>query len=164
MTRPYDITSVPNSISRHQATGRYYDISAPRYHFVTTATPVIIEAMTIPPSAAELLAAFTSGQVAGETREKLHEHDRRLDAINGSIDRLTLATQVNSAAVQAQTQAIAEDRAATLAVAEALKDARLRRSERSARRWVIPGRILLALGGLAAVATIIALAVTLAAK
>lgn len=101
-------------------------------------------------------AAYDRGVAAGAIDEKLREYGRHFDRINGSIDTNTAVLNNLLLAVQ-QLRDQAESRDATiLATAKALKEASEARRETTERTWSPWQKVIAVVGGLAALAGVIA--------
>ena len=101
---------------------------------------------------------FDRGHAAGEIAERLREHDRRLEKINGSVDRMADKAEDQSTEMARLRSEIGSVRQALEAATAAVRDAHARRQKRSERRWA---RYAIIVGAVAALATIAGLAVAL---
>ena len=115
--------------------------------------------------------AYDRGVAAGEIAQRLHEHDKHFEKINGSIadtgSALTKLTGDTTAAlnkltgtVQRLADAADADRAKALALATGLKEADDARQQKAGERWSPLTRLGIAAGMIASTLTALAIILT----
>ena len=109
---------------------------------------------------------FDRGHAAGEIAERLREHDRRLEKINGSVDRMADKAEDQNTEmarfrgeITAFRGEISTVRQSLESAVTAVRDAHASKEKQADRRWA---RVLAVVGAVAALSTIIGLAVALA--
>jgi hypothetical protein len=116
--------------------------------------------------------AFDRGVVAGEIAQRLRDHDRHLNKINGSMDRVADELAGIRLQMQRMADAMAADRATVVttasavekereSTAQAVEKQRITRRDQAEKRWSPFARFAVALGAVAAAAAIAAFVITL---
>jgi hypothetical protein len=101
--------------------------------------------------------AFDRGVIAGDVAAQLNQHAQHLTKINGSMaDVAHELKELNLAIQKLSQQAVARD-ATVLTTAAALKDADQARRDKDTHAWTPFTRLMAALGGLAALGSLIGL-------
>jgi hypothetical protein len=104
---------------------------------------------------------FDRGHAAGQIAERLREHDRHFERINGSLDKMSdsadglrgeLVAEIGklNMSIQRMTDAMAADRATVLITAGALETARTTARDAAERRWSPFARVMVAVAAAAA--------------
>lgn len=99
------------------------------------------------------------GHAAGETEERLRGHDQKFDLIAEALTQIKADLARLTLEVQRLGDAAASDRATVISTAAALKDAEEARRAAAETRWSPLARVGLAIGILAAIASVIAIVV-----
>lgn len=111
---------------------------------------------------------YDAGVIAGRTGQRLSEHDRHFEAINGSVEKsaaetrklreeLTAELHALILAVQRLADSAAADRATAVTLAAALKDADEARRSTTETRWSPMARLITVLVCLAALVSTVVL-------
>jgi hypothetical protein len=105
--------------------------------------------------------AFARGEVSGKVDARLGDHDDHFHRINGSIDRMASAAELQAAAIQALvlvvqrlTDKMDASETRVIATAKALKEADEARRDKTDQSWSPLARWSLAVGIIAALIAI----------
>jgi len=101
--------------------------------------------------------AYERGVSAGEIAQRLHDHDRHFEALNGSLGDVAAELRGLTLAVQRLGDAAESDRATVITTATALEKAAQARRDTSESRWSPTAKVIAIIGALAAVATVVTL-------
>ena len=101
--------------------------------------------------------AYERGVSAGEIAQRLHDHDRHFETLNGSMGDVARELRGLTLAVQRLGDAANADRATVITTATALEKADQARRDTSESRWSPTAKVIAVIGALAAVGTVITL-------
>ena|SRR5450755_2912611 len=97
---------------------------------------------------------FDRGVAAGEIAQRLKEHDKHFDKINGSMEKVAGNLAELALQMQRLADAAGADRQTVIVTAAALKDAEEARRDRTESRWSPLTRFGVFAGIVAAIATV----------
>lgn len=103
--------------------------------YETIAAAVVGTAPLMPAGAADNSGQYERGVIAGEIAQRLLEHDRHLDRVNGSME--VVASRLNGVerGLQRISDSMDADRVTVVKTAAALKDADDARRQKDDRTW-----------------------------
>ena len=119
--------------------------------YETIAAAVVGTAPLMPAGAADNSGQYERGVIAGEIAQRLLEHDRHLDRVNGSMEIVAHRLTGVELALQRISDSMDADRVTVVKTAAALKDADDARRQKGERRWSPLARVAMAATTFAAI-------------
>ena len=125
--------------------------------YETIAAVVVGTDPLMPAVGAENGGQYERGVIAGEIAQRLLEHDRHLDRVNGSMELVAHRLNGVEMALQRMADSMDADRATVVTTATALKNADDARRQNENRRWSPLARVAAAATTFAAILTGVAI-------